>query len=171
MPASHTPPIEPVVNTGGHYHLDPAIVRIDWWTILDEYAAVAAASDDPTRLAHLQAAIGHVHGGLADGYEWIDTDREHVRRRIIKIYAQAAVLLADTDPHQARVYSDLACELDPLSDELARRAMQAAARVGDVDAIRLRLARLRRELDDAGIELDPDTEQLAASLLRDRANP
>jgi len=167
------PQIEPVVNTGSHYHLEPAIVRIDWWNLLDEYAKVAAATDDPTRLEHLQAAISHIHGGLADGeaYEWIDTDREHIRRRIIKIYAQTAALLADTDPHQARVYSDLACDLDPLSDELARRAMRAAAHVGDADAIRQRLATLRRELDDAGIELDPDTEQYAASLLRDLANP
>jgi len=165
--------IEPVVNTGSHYHLEPALLRIDWWSILDEYAKVAAATDDPARLAHLQAAIGHIHGGLADGedYEWIDTDREHVRRCMIKIYTQAANLLADTDPHQARVYGDLACALDPLSDALARRAMHAAARVGDADAIRQRLARLRRELDNAGIDLDPDTEQLAASLLRDLANP
>jgi two-component SAPR family response regulator/nucleoid-associated protein YgaU len=165
--------IEPVVNTGSHYHLDPAIVHIDWWTILDEYTQVAAATDDPARLAHLQVAIGHIRGGLADGeeYEWVETDREHVRRHIIKIYAQAATLLAETDPRLARVYSDQACDLDPLSDELARRAMQAAAHVGDADAIRHRLATLRRELDNASIELDPDTEQFAASLLRDLANP
>ncbi len=164
--------IDPVINTGGHYHLDPALLHVDWWTVLDEYARVAAA-DDTTRLAHLHAAIAAIGGGLADGedYEWIDTDREHARRRIIKIFAQAGQLLADTDPHQARAYRDIACELDPLSDELARRAMHAAARVGDADAIRDRLAALRRALDDAGIELDPDTEQLAATLLRDLANP
>jgi two-component SAPR family response regulator len=124
-------------------------------------------------LAHLQAAIATIGGGLADGtdYDWIDTDREHARRHFVKIYAQAAALLADTDPRQARVYYDLACEFDPLSDELARRSMHAAARVSDADAIRNRLATLRRELDDAGIELDPETEQLAASLLRNLANP
>jgi len=166
-------PIEPVVNTGGHYHLDPALLRVDWWTMLDEYAQVATATDDTGRLAHLQAAIGAIGGGLADGadYDWIDTDREHARRHMVKIYAQAAALLADTDPHQARVYYHLACELDPLSDELARRAMHAAARVGDADTIPDRLTTLRRELDDAGIELDPETEQLAASLLRNLANP
>jgi DNA-binding SARP family transcriptional activator len=165
--------IDPVVNTGSHYHLDPALLHVDWWTVLDEYAQVAAADDDTARLAHLQAAIGAIGGGLADGmdYEWIDTDREHARRRIVKIYAQAAQLLADTDPHQSRAYSDVACELDPLSDELARRAMRAAAQVGDADAIRDRSTVLRRALDDAGIELDPETEQLATTLLRDLANP
>jgi len=42
--------------------------------------------------------------------------------------------------------------------------MRAAAQVGDADAIRDRLSVLRLSLDDAGIELDPDTEQLATTL-------
>jgi two-component SAPR family response regulator len=167
------PPIEPVVNTGSRYHLDPTVVRVDWWTVTDAYAQVAAATDDPTGLRHLQTAIANIHGGLADDedYEWIGTDREHVRRSTIKLYTQTAALITDTDPQQARAYYDAACDLDPLSDELARHAMQAAARVGDGDAIRQRLASLRRELDDAAIDLDHDTEQFAASLLREVANP
>jgi len=165
--------IEPVINTGGHYHLDPALLRVDWWTVLDAYAHVATATDDTNRLAHLQTAIAAATGGLADGndYEWIDTDREHVRRHLIKIHAQAADLLADTDPHQARSLCDTACDLDPLSDELARRAMRAAAAVGDTAAIRQRLTHLRHALDDAGIDIDPATEQLAASLLREPTQP
>jgi two-component SAPR family response regulator len=138
--------LDPVINTGGHYHLDPNQLHVDWWTVLDQYTQIAAATDDTTRLTHLQNAIAHIGGGLADGadYDWIETDREHARRRIIKIYAQAAQLIADTDPHQARTYSDIACQYDPLSDELARRAMAAAARLGDTDAIRDRLNVLRR---------------------------
>jgi len=164
---AHHRRIEPVVNTGSRYHLDPGPLQVDWWTVLDEYTQVAAAADDTTRLRHLQAAIAAIDGGLADGtdYEWIDTDREHARRRIIMIYAHAAQLLADTDPHQARAYTDLACDLDPLSDDLARRAMRAAASLGDGDAVRTRLAALRRQLEDAGIDLDPETEHLAADLL------
>jgi hypothetical protein len=48
--------------------------------------------------------------------------------------------------------------------------MQAAAQLGDADAIRHRIGVLPRELDNAGIEPDPDTEQLAAELLRDLAS-
>jgi DNA-binding SARP family transcriptional activator len=167
------PTIDPVVNTDGHYQLDPALVTVDWWTVLDQYTATATATNDADRLTHLRAAITAAGGGLAEGanYDWIDTDREDTRRHLIKIYAQAAALSTDTDPHQARAYSDLACGLDPLSDELARRAMRAAARVGDTDAITRRLAALRRELDQAGIDLDPGTEDLAVDLLRDLTNP
>jgi DNA-binding SARP family transcriptional activator/LysM repeat protein len=162
--------LEPVINTGGHYHLDPTLLDVDWWTVLDAYTAVATTSDDDTRLAHLRTAITVIHGrSLADDmpYDWIDTDREHARRRLITIYADAASLLADTDPHTSRAYLDTACALDPLSDDLARRAMQAAANVGDADGVRHRFALLRAELDDAGIDIDAATEHLAADLLQD----
>jgi hypothetical protein len=40
--------LEPIPNTGSRYHLDPAVVRVDWWTVLDQYEAVAtAAATDP----------------------------------------------------------------------------------------------------------------------------
>jgi DNA-binding SARP family transcriptional activator len=162
--------LEPVINTGGHYHLDPNLLTVDWWTVLDACTAVAAATDHGTRLTHLRTAINAIQGhGLADDmpYDWIDTDREHVRRRLITVYAEAASLLADSDPRTSRAYSDIACALDPLSDELARRAMRAAARLGDADGVRTRLARLRRDLDDAGIDMDADTERLAADLRHD----
>jgi two-component SAPR family response regulator len=162
--------IEPVINSGGHYRLDPNLLAVDWWTILDAYTMAATAADDDTRLTHLHTAIAAAHGGgLADGcdYDWIDTDREHARRRLITIHAHAAALLADTDPHTSRTLYDTACALDPLSDDLARSAMRAAARLGDADGVRHRLAELQRHLDDAGIDIDADTEQLATDLLRD----
>ncbi|GAA1883980.1 LysM peptidoglycan-binding domain-containing protein [Asanoa iriomotensis] len=172
-PADDAPKIEPVINTGGRYHLDPNLLRVDWWTVQDAYAQVASAADDELRLAHLQTAIDAVSGGLAEdtGYEWIDTDREHARRRLIKIYAEAAALQADDDLPASLALFDTAAALDPLSDELARRAMLTAARLGDAAGVRQRLATLRRELDDAGIDIDPETEELATTLLRDLAKP
>ncbi|MDT5024391.1 MAG: hypothetical protein QOE61_817 [Micromonosporaceae bacterium] len=163
----------PIPNTGSRYHLDPAMVQVDWWTVLDEYTQVATASDDEARLHHLMAAIAAVSGPLAAGleYDWIDTDREHVRRRLIKLHAHAAELLGDDDPHQTRTLCDNACLLDPLSDELARRAMRAAAAVGDADGIRHHLHTLRQALEDASLDIDDSTEQLAADLLRQLAPP
>jgi two-component SAPR family response regulator len=144
-------------------------VDVDWWRVLDSYARVAAASDDAARLAHLQAAIDDISGGLADGaeYEWIDTDREYTRRHLVQIYAQAASLIAGTDPQRCLQLCDAACGLDPLSDELARRAMRAAAALGDADTIRHRLTVLRQQLEASGIDIDPDTESFAADLIRD----
>lgn len=160
--------IEPVINSGGHYRLDPVIVDIDWWTVLDGYAHVAASIDNTARLAELKTAIDAIGGGLADGadYEWADADRENVRRHHLKIYAHAADLLAGDDPHQARLLLDTACQIDPLSEDLACRAMRAAAALGDADAIRHRLRTLRQALDTHGLEMHADTGQLAKDLLR-----
>jgi DNA-binding SARP family transcriptional activator/LysM repeat protein len=164
---------DPIPNTGSRYHLDPAFVQVDWWTVLDEYTQVATAGDDEARLHHLMAAVTAVSGPLANGhdYDWVDTDREHVRRRLIKLHAHAAELLGDDNPHQARILYDGACLLDPLSDELARRAMQAAAAVGDADAIRHRLHALCQALEDNSLDIDYSTEQFAADLLRELKPP
>jgi two-component SAPR family response regulator len=165
----------PIPNTGSHYHLDPALVQVDLWTVLDEYAKVAAAGDDRTRLRHLSAAVDAIGGGLAEGkaydYDWIDTDREHVRRRLVKLYTHLADLVGEHDPRRARALYDDACLVDPLSDELARRAMQAAAAVGDTDAVRHRIATLRRVLDDHDLAIEEETELLAEKLLEQLGPP
>jgi len=165
--------LEPIPNTGSRYHLDPAIVRVDWWTVLDHYEATATATDDDQRLAHLTAAIEAAGGALAESveYDWIDTDREVVRRHRITLHAHAAALLADTDPHQSWHLLEQACQIDPISDELARTTMHAAAALGDADAIRHRLKTLRDALDAHGLELSDDTESLAHELLRQRRPP
>jgi two-component SAPR family response regulator len=149
-------------------------VQVDWWIVLNEYTQVATTGDDDeARLHHLMAAVTAVSGPLANGhdYDWVDTDREYVRRRLIKLHAHAAELLGDNDPHQARILYDSACLLDPLSDELARRAMQAAAAVGDADAIRHRLHALRQTLEDNSLDIDDSTEQFTAALLRELKPP
>jgi DNA-binding SARP family transcriptional activator len=161
---------DPIPNTGSRYHLDPTIVHVDLWTVLDAYAQAATVTTDQDRLLHLDAAIAATAGPLADGedYDWIDTDREHLRRRLIKIYAHAAGLHAD--PHHVRDLYDRACAIDPLSDDLARRAMRASAALGDAPAIRARLTALRRALHDNGLDLDDDTAHLARDLLHTLTN-
>lgn len=58
--------VEPIVNTGGHYHLAPSIVHVDWWQLLDEHEQT-----DP-----LSAAVAEGLALLAEGcdYPWLDDD-------------------------------------------------------------------------------------------------
>jgi DNA-binding SARP family transcriptional activator len=160
--------LEPIPNTGSRYHLDPALVSVDWWTVLDQYEAVATTTDPGQQLAHLTAALDAIGGPLAEGahYDWIDTDREVVRRHRLKLHVHAAALLADTDPHQSWLLLEQACQIDPLSDDLARTTMRAAATLGDADAIRHRFKTLREALDAHGLDLSDDTAALARELLR-----
>ncbi|MDI1461025.1 hypothetical protein QEZ54_08620 [Catellatospora sp. KI3] len=161
--------IEPVTNSGGHYRLNADLVDADWWTIADEYAQIAAAPDDQHRLKHLHAALAEITGPLAQGclYEWSTLDEERVRRAALTIYAQTAAMYAESDPHQARSLLNAACAVDPLSEELACRAMRAAAAHSDAGAVSHRLAVLTRDLHQAGLELSDDTARLAQQLLTD----
>jgi hypothetical protein len=61
---------EPIVNTGGHYHLDPTIVRVDWWQLFDEQRAGSASITDEI--------VNAARARIADGYDfpWLDTDRD-----------------------------------------------------------------------------------------------
>ncbi|ROO52729.1 transcriptional activator [Micromonospora sp. Llam0] len=163
---------DPIPNTGSHYHLDPALVHVDLWTVLDEYTQVATADTDARRLRHLDTAIAAISGPLAASrdYDWIDTDREHVRRRLIKLYAHAAHLHT-AEPQRVRHLYETACDLDPLNEDLARRAMQASAALDDTNAIRTRLTALRQAVEDNGLDMDEETEQLAHNLLRALATP
>ena len=60
---------EPIVNTGGHYHLDPAMVSVDWWQLLDERLAGTPVTDEVVDAARAR---------IADGcdYPWLDPDRD-----------------------------------------------------------------------------------------------
>ncbi|WP_436536130.1 LysM peptidoglycan-binding domain-containing protein [Actinoplanes sp. HUAS TT8] len=161
--------IEPVINTGGRYHLNPALVDVDWWQILDAQSAAATALDDRTCLRHLRTAIAAAAGRTlaADtAYEWIGTDRERARHHLVRLHLMAADLLTDTDPRAARALRDTACDYDPMSEELARDAMQAAADLGDADGIRHRREHLHRALAEAGIDADTGTDRFAADLLQ-----
>ncbi|AEV84403.1 Otogelin [Actinoplanes sp. SE50] len=160
--------LEPVINTGGRYHLNPDLVDVDWWQILDAHTAAATATDDSTRLDHLREAVT-VAGGRAPAadtaYEWIDTDREQARRLLIRLHLQTARLVADDNPQAARTLYETACDYDPMSEELARHAMQAAARLHDADGIRHRREQLHQALAEAGIDADTATDRHAAELL------
>jgi len=64
--------LEPIVNTGGHYHLDPAVVDVDWWRLLDEHRQ---ALDDGERTG-VREVVTAAAARLAEGcdYLWLRTD-------------------------------------------------------------------------------------------------
>ncbi|MGI5213349.1 hypothetical protein [Plantactinospora sp. CA-290183] len=65
-----SPRPEPIVNTGSHYHLDPAIVTVDWWQLLDERRTGKPATTE--------AVLGAARARIADGYDypWLDADSD-----------------------------------------------------------------------------------------------
>lgn len=160
--------IQPVVNTGGRYHLAADLLDLDVWRIVDALRQARDDDDPARRVAALQRAVDAHAGTLAEGhdYDWIEPYREQVRRHGILARVRLSELIAD-DPRRAAELAHAATELDPYSDDLARRAMHTHARLGDATAIRARLQRLRDALTEIDEEPAAETIACAAQLQRE----
>jgi DNA-binding SARP family transcriptional activator len=160
---------DPVINTGGHYHLNPDIVDVDWWHVQDAVTRTKQATTPHEQSAALTDALAWHHGPLADNlpYDWMSHASHHVRRTGSWIHARLAILLADSDPHRAAALLETACTQDPYDEELARLALQAHARTGNTTAVKTRMSRLRGALDELDEAPDERTEALAKRLLTD----
>ncbi|GAA3390328.1 BTAD domain-containing putative transcriptional regulator [Cryptosporangium minutisporangium] len=164
--------LEPVLNTGSHYQLNPDLLFIDWWHFQDALAQAATADGDQ-RLAALRRAVELWTGPLLDGcnYRWVESHREYSRRQGITAHTQLAALLGDTDPDQAASILDDACRIDPLNEDVARLAMRAHARTGNTAVVRTRLETLAAALADIDEEPDEATIELAGQIMQRSAAP
>ena len=157
--------IQPVVNTGGHYHLAADVVDIDLWRISD--ALHSAKTADPQRRATLlQQAVDAHTGSLAHGYDydWIEQPRETLRRYGIRSRLYLAALIAHDDPAAAASLLHAAAALDPINEDVARQAIRAMAAAGDHTGAQTVLRRLRDALHDIDEEPSDETLTLAAHL-------
>jgi two-component SAPR family response regulator len=158
--------VQPVINTGGRYHLDPSLIDVDAWTFQDALHRATTATDPALRHEALRAAVSAHSGALADGrdYHWLEPARERVRRNGIRARLHLADLVSAEDPRQAAELTKAASGLDPNNEELTRLAMGAHARVGDTLAVAARLRHLRSALREIDEEPSPETLALAARL-------
>lgn len=164
--------IQPVVNPGGRYYLDPKIVTVDIWVMVDALREAANAAATPeVRIAALRRAVDAHAGVLSDGhnYDWIDPYRQRIRRDGIRARVGLAHLIAADDPHEAADLVHAAAELDPFSEDLARRDMRAQALLGNTEGVRERLDRIRATLDTINEEPTEETISLGTSLMRRQA--
>lgn len=65
----HTMRPDPVVNTGGRYHLNPAIITVDWWHLLDHNPSATPSATTQTNSAAATRIADRYH------YPWLDIDR------------------------------------------------------------------------------------------------
>ncbi len=173
------PEIQPVVNTGSHYHLNPEVVRVDLWDFTDALRRAEAEQiagpglSDPAgrrarRIAALREALEIADGQcLADGtkYEWIAGPRERVRRLLLRTHVTLVDLLTEAGEHAEAAQVVLAAvDLDPANEEITRTAMSALAAAGRGAEIPAQLRRLRTVLEDLDLEPSPETTALAQRL-------
>ncbi|MGI5243329.1 BTAD domain-containing putative transcriptional regulator [Dactylosporangium sp. CA-139066] len=161
--------IQPVINTGGRYHLDPNLVDLDVWQLTDALRQASTTTEPTSRAALLRQAIDVHTGPLAQGhdYDWIEQPREQLRRHGIRARLSLAEVITADDPRGAADLIHAAAALDPINEDLARHAMRAFARLGDAPAVHGVLQHLSAALDDIDEQPSPDTIALAAQLQRD----
>ncbi|WP_328469093.1 LysM peptidoglycan-binding domain-containing protein [Actinoplanes sp. NBC_00393] len=161
--------IQPVINTGGHYHLDPKLLDIDIWQVADALRQ-AATAEPGARLALLSRAVDAHSGVLAAGcdYEWIEQPREHFRRLGVRARLEAAELIERDDPKAAADLLGDAAAIDPINEELARRAIRAIVAVGDHAGARSVMEHLHAALHHINEEPSEQTTTLAAELIASR---
>lgn len=162
--------IQPVVNTGSRYHLDPHLADPDVWRLVDTLHRAAATDDPATKATLLRGAI-EAHSNddiLARGhdYDWIDQPRERLRRYMIQGRLDLAELVACDQPNMAADLVRAAARLDPINETIAQQAMRAIARVGDAEGVRAVLRCLRTALEDIDEEPTDETVTLASDLQR-----
>lgn len=158
---------QPVVNTGGRYHLNPDVVDVDLWH-LEDALQDAAVSDPEEREQTLQTVMGVNVLELARGldHHWLEPVREQLRRKAIRVHLQLADLVAPADAAKAAGLNQVAATLDPTNEDLSCRVIEAHARVGDNEAIDAELRRLRSALREIDEEPSRDILDLARSRKR-----
>jgi DNA-binding SARP family transcriptional activator len=161
--------LKAIERDGGRYRVDPGVFAVDLWRFQAALGAARRAELDPAVAAAL-AEVGEAYGGvLLDGapYAWVETPREDLRRRAVDALARLAELRqAVGDREGALAALEQAVAADPVAEELYRRIMRLEAELGRPDAVRRTYRLLARRLADLDVDPDPETEQLAAELLR-----
>jgi DNA-binding SARP family transcriptional activator len=155
-----------VLNAGGRYRLDPALVETDLQAFSRALERARSASGD-ARLAACRQAVALYHGELAEGtgYEWAEPYAEAARRRALDAWTTIAEILQLRDPDQALSALETALGHDPYNEYLYVRIMRLQAAAGRPDAVRRTLALLESRLTELGITPGVQTRQAAAALL------
>ena len=169
-----------IARDGDRYRPDAAVFDVDLWrfeSCLAHAKRAAGDGDGPAEAAALQAA-GDAYGGeLLEGRagSWVVVSREDLRRRAVNALARLAELReTGGDPEGALAALEQAITVEPVAEELYRRAMRLQARLGRVDAARHTYQALERHLAELDVDPEPETEALAAELLvprRHRGSP
>jgi DNA-binding SARP family transcriptional activator len=145
------------------YRIDAELVGVDLWHFRTALHQASRADDDRIRARLLQDALDAYTGELAaqQPYEWIEPEREALRRLAVEALTQLAALHEQDKPEQALAALERARGLDQYGEEIYQRIMELQARLNRPDAVR----RTFRLLETALEELDTDPSEETRQLL------
>lgn len=158
---------------GDRYRIDTDTVSVDLWAFHQSLAATRTVDDNSARITALEQSVALIRGHLAHGaaYDWIDEERYPLTRASCDALAQLAELTVHDHPERALAALEQARTLDPDNEEIYRRLVQLQLRLERPDAVKRTARLLRARLDELGVDPEPETQSLLASLYERRRLP
>jgi DNA-binding SARP family transcriptional activator len=151
------------------YRLEDGAWWIDAWEferLIDDAERKENAAD---AIVELRAAVALYRGEFCDDvyYSWLEPVRERYRGLFIEACARLAYLLSTVGEHdEALSVLDRAIQVDPVCEDLVRRAIAVEATLGRRSSALARYRRLEARLDaELDVEPDPETQVLVERLL------
>jgi DNA-binding SARP family transcriptional activator len=152
-------------------------VSVDLWRFHTALHHASHAEDDRTRAALLQEAADAYEGHLIaettynQAYEWIEPEREALRRQAVEALVHLAGLYESDEPERSLTVLERARSLDHYAEEIYQRIMELQAQLGRSDAVRRTYRLLETALEELGVDPSQDTQQLLWRLLHPRSRP
>ncbi|GAA4101030.1 hypothetical protein GCM10022214_78210 [Actinomadura miaoliensis] len=163
-----------IVLSADRYRLNPELVGVDLWRFHTALHRASQADDDQIQAALLQQAadtyVGHLaaEGSYEQAYEWIEPEREALRRQAVEALVHLATLYERQDSERALVVLERARTLDRYAEEIYQRIMTLQAKLGRPDAVRRTFRLLETSLEDLAVDPSEETQQLLWRLLHPR---
>ncbi|MBV9143672.1 MAG: transcriptional regulator [Pseudonocardiales bacterium] len=153
-------------NDDGRYHLDPALVTVDYWHFHDALRTRRRATTDAERLDALHQASELYRGGLAEDLstEWIEAPREATRRDALDALGVLIRALGDRDPERRLELLERARVLDPYNESVYRDIIRTQALLGQHESIPRTLTLLTTTLAELDQHPSDETTNLAKLL-------
>lgn len=152
-----------VTRAGDLVALEPGCWWADAWTF-ELLVNKIHELDDKESIATLRRVLDLYRGDFCDDtyYAWSESIRERYRRLFLDATVKLTELLEVQGEAESAVQAlDRGIEVDPLCEELYRRAIKIEASLGRTNAARIRYQKLTTVLaDELGEDPDPQTQEL-----------
>lgn len=151
------------------YRIDSELISVDLWHFRTALHQASRADDNSVRRTLLQQAVDIYTGHLAaeQPYEWIEPEREALRRQTVDALVHLAELNEHDDPEHSLDALEHARTIDDYAEEIYQRIMSLQGRLGRKDAVRRTYRLLETALEELGADPSTETQQLLWRLLHD----
>ena len=150
------------------YRLEDGAWWIDAWEFERLIADAEHGDDAADAISRFREAMTLYGGEFCDDsyYPWLEDVRERFRNLFVEAAARLAYLLSTAERHdEALSILDKATKIDPVCEDLVRRAMAIEAALGRRAAAVTRYRRFEALMDEQlGVEPDPETQALVRQL-------